>query len=105
MTKLTLEIPDNLHRTVKSFASAHGETIKDFFVDAVVTKLKTSHKTKTKIPTKTMKKPHKKNSKYITEKEADKLLRPYLLRLIQRIENGEEETYSWDEVMRGLKKV
>ncbi len=104
MSKLTLEIPDSLHRAVKSMASAHGETIKDFFIDAVTEKLKKTSKKKP-IAKKPMKKTKKKNSKYITEKEAEKMLKPYLLRMIKRIESGEEETYSWDEVKQELEKM
>lgn len=105
MSKLTLEIPDALHRTVKSFASAHGETIKDFFIQAATEKLKKSSKLKTEFkPLAPMKKTKKQNPKYITEKEADKMLKPYLLRMIQRIESGEEEVLSWEEVKKELKK-
>lgn len=101
MSKLTLEIPDALHRTVKSFASAHGETIKDFFIQAATEKLHKSTKLKTTTP---MKKTKKTQKKFITEKEADKMLKPYLIRMIQRIESGEEEVMSWDEVKKELKK-
>lgn len=101
MTKLTIEIPDALHRTVKSFASAHGESIKDFFVEAATEKLKKSAKIN---PKNIGKKTKKKTSKFISEKEADKMLRPYLLRLIKRIESGEEETYTWEEVKKELGK-
>ncbi len=103
MSKLTLEIPDSLHRAVKSMASANGETIKDFFIDAVTEKLKKS--SKKPIAKKPMKKTKKKNTKYITEEQADKMLKPYLLRMIKRIENGEEETYSWDKVKEELEKM
>ncbi len=105
MTKLTLEIPDALHRTVKSFASAHGETIKDFFIDAATERLKKKSKLKTiKVTKKTMKNTAKKPSKYITEKEADRMLKPYLLRMIRRIQSGEEETYSKEEFFKKLQE-
>ncbi len=97
MSKLTLEIPDALHRTVKSVASANGETIRQFFIDAATEKLKKTSK---------LKKPMKKtkNPKYITEKEADKMLMPYLLRMIKRIESGEEKTYTKDEFFKKLRE-
>ena len=112
MSKLTLEIPDALHRAVKSFSSAHGLTIRDFFIEMTTKQLKESAKLKTKSMAKPKEKPKakiiknskKKNPKYITEKEADKMLKPYLLRMIRRIESGEEETYSWEEVKKELKK-
>jgi hypothetical protein len=101
MTKLTLEIPDSLHRTIKSFASANGETIKDFFVKVVTEELKKSAKSLKK---KTAKKPVKKLSKYITEEEADEMLKPYLLRMVKRIESGEEELYSEEEFFKKLRE-
>lgn len=100
MSKLTLEIPDALHRTVKSFASAHGETIKDFFIQAATEKLQKSTKIKTTLP---MKKAKKTQKKYLTEKEADKMLKPYLIRMIQRIESGEEKVYSKEEAFKMLR--
>ena len=103
MSKLTLEIPDALHRTMKSVASAQGMTIRDFFIEMTTKQLQV--KTKSKISKKTVtKKPKKKESKYITEKEADKMLKPYLLRMVQRIESGEEELLTWEEVKKELKK-
>ena len=50
------------------------------------------------------KKNTKKSSKFITEKEADKMLKPYLLRMIKRIESGEEEVYSKEEFFKKLKE-
>lgn len=131
MSKLTLEIPDSLHRAVKSIASAHGETIRSFFIEAVTEKLKQTSKLKitTKAPVKNPAKPLKtstkasintltkttaknnmknttqKNPKYITEKEADKMLKPYILGMIKRINSGEEKIYSWEEVKKELKKI
>ena len=108
MSKLTIEIPDALHRTIKSVASANGKSIKSFFIDAVTEKLKTVTKVKAVKRTlqkkEPMKKTQKKNSKYITEKEADKMLKPYILRMIKRIESGEEEVYSKEEFFKKLKE-
>ena len=135
MSKLTLEIPDSLHRAVKSIASAHGETIRSFFIEAVTEKLKQTSKLKTaakvsvknsakplvkakektkektlvKLSKKTttknnMKNTKKKNPKYITEKEADKMLKPYILRMIKRIKSGQEEAYSKEEFFKKLRE-
>ncbi len=106
MTKLTIEIPDSLHRTVKSFASAHGESIKDFFVDAATERLKKRSKESPKTSAKKIaeKKIVKKSTKYITEKEADKMLKPYLLRMIKRIESGQEKGYSKEEFFKKLRE-
>lgn len=103
MTKLTIEIPDSLHRTVKSFASAHGASIKDFFVEAATEKLKKQAKSTKKSGKISLQKPKTKSQKYITEAQADKMLKPYLIRMIKRIESGEEETLSWKEVKKQLK--
>lgn len=112
MIKLTLEIPDSLHRAIKSFASANGETIKEFFVKAASEELKKSAKLlEKKVPKKPVKKSvkvkenqSKKLSKYITEEEADEMLKPYLLRLVKRIASGEEELYSEEEFFRKLRE-
>jgi len=104
MSKLTLEIPDALHRTVKSFASAHGETIKDFFIAAATEKLQKNSTLKTKKPLKTAKKTTKKSQKFITEEQADKMLKPYLLRMVKRIEKGEEKIYDKDEFFKKLRE-
>jgi hypothetical protein len=53
MSKLTLEIPDALHRAVKSFSSAHGLTIRDFFIEMTTKQLKEGAKLKTKTKSKT----------------------------------------------------
>lgn len=96
MTKLTIDIPDDLHHAIKSYSSIRGVTIKEFMIEAATASLKGNKKITPKMKS-------KKSSKYITEKEADKLLKPYLLRLINRIEKGEEELYSWDEAKEKLK--
>jgi len=103
--KLTIEIPDSLHKTVKSYASAKGKTMKEFFVEAAYDSLgKDVAKEVKKIKkAKTMKKTSK-NKKYITEKEADEMLMPYWIRMIKRIESGEEKVYSWEEVKKELNK-
>lgn len=40
MSKLTLEIPDELHQAIKSFAYSHGITIREFFIQATLEGLK-----------------------------------------------------------------
>ena len=123
MSKLTLDILDSLHRAVKSVASAQGVTMKDFFIGAVSEKLEdfvekqgslkgqeVSRKNIDKKLQKTTKnkpkskKTMKKSEKYITEREADQMLKPYLLRMIKRIDSGEEETYSKEEFFKKLRE-
>lgn len=104
--KLTIEISESLHKTVKSYASAQGKTMKEFFVEAAYDSLEKGGIGKEIVKDKKVKKMKKisKNKKYITEQEADKLLMPYLLRMIKRIESGKEKLYSWDEVKEELNK-
>ena len=103
MSKLTLDIPDSLHRAVKSFSSGRGVSMKDFFIEAAMDKMKDFSEASENKPKKSLKK-KKKSGKYITEKEADKMLKPYLLRMIKRIDNGEEDLMSWDEFKTELEK-
>jgi hypothetical protein len=98
--KMTLEISDHFHRTVKSMASAQGESMKDFIVNAVTKEIK-NLKPNTKTP---VKKTQKKNSKYITEKEADRLLKPYILKAVKSIQDGTAKVYSKEEFFRKLKE-
>lgn len=90
MTKVIIELPTELHRAVKSFVGANGDTMKNFFISATEEKLKQKTKKKNK-------------DQFITEEEADKMLKPYLLRLVKRINEGKEKLYSWEEVKKELK--
>ena len=100
--KLTIEISEDLKKTVKSYAYIKGKTMKEFFIEAVEDSLskegiskKENQKTKKMTP---------KNKKYITEKEADKMLRPHILKVIKRIQNGEEKLYDEDEFFKKLRE-
>lgn len=105
MSKLTLEIPDSLHRAVKSFASGNGISMKDFFIDAAIAKMKNFKETDLEnIKNKPTKKMTKKDKKYISEEEADKMLKPYLLRMVQRIESGQEDLTNWQDFKKELEK-
>lgn len=104
--KLTIEIPESLHKTVKSYASAQGKTMKEFFVEAAYDSLEKGGVSKEIVKDKKVKKMKKisKNKKYITEKEAEKMLMPYWIRMIKRIESGKEEVYSEEEFFKKLRE-
>ena len=95
MTKVIIDLPTELHRAVKSFTGANGETMKSFFISAAEEKLKYQTKVNSK---------KKIKDEFITEEEADAMLKPYLIRLVKRINEGKEKTYSWEEFQRELKK-
>jgi hypothetical protein len=95
MTKVIIDLPTDLHRAVKSFTGANGETMKHFFISAAEEKLK-YQKTKSK---------KKIKDEFITEEEADAMLKPYLIRLVKRINEGKEKSYSWEEAKKELKNV
>jgi hypothetical protein len=111
MSRITIEIPTELHRAVKSYTASHGGSIKDFFVEAVTERLRKEVKMrpdKLAKPVKSIKKSSKsskrKNSKYITEEEADRMLKPLLLRMVKQIHDGTLETYTEEEFFAKLKE-
>ena len=93
MTKVIIDLPTELHRSIKSFTGANGETMKNFFISAATEKLKYQNKTKSK---------KKVKDEFITEEEADAMLKPYLIRLVKRINEGKEKSYSWEEAKKEL---
>ncbi len=96
MTKVIIDLPNDLHRSIKSYAGANGETIKNFFICAAEEKLKYHNKAKSK---------KKIKDEFISEEEADEMLKPYLIRLIKRINEGKEKTCSWEEAKKELKNI
>jgi len=95
MSRITIEIPNSLHRAVKSFVGASGETIKNFFVEAAKEHLKD----KMTIDPKTQ----NSQEKYITEEQADKMLKPLILKYINQIKEGKFAGYSKNEFFDKLK--
>ena len=78
MTKVMIEVPDNLHRLVKTVASSKGETMKHFMLRA----MEFLAKQEANINTNT--------SDNINETEADNLLKPYLSKLVDNISSDKE---------------
>ena len=94
MTKVIVDIPNPLHRMIKSIAVSRGESMKNIIMQGLESLVKKEMKTEIKTS----------NDEYITEEEADKMLRPYLLKMAERIDKGEEKLLSWKEVKKQLKK-
>ena len=82
MTKVMIEVPDNLHRLVKSLASSKGETMKHFVLRSMeyLVKQEVSNSNISNA-----------NQEFISEEEADHLLKPYLLALVNDVQNGKEK--------------
>jgi hypothetical protein len=78
MTKILIEVPENLHRLVKTVASSKGETMKHFVLRAMefVAKQEANSNTNT--------------SDNISETEADNLLKPYLSKMVDDISSRKE---------------
>ncbi|MES2678101.1 MAG: hypothetical protein V4612_07335 [Pseudomonadota bacterium] len=99
MTKVIIDLPTDLHRAVKSFTGANGETMKHFFISAAEEKLKYQKtQSKNKISKKKIK------DEFISEEEADAMLKPYLIRLVKRINEGKEKVLSEQEFFAELAK-
>jgi len=76
MSKLTLEIPDELHQAIKSFAYSHGLTIREFFIEAALEKLK-------KMSGRKDVKSHNPSS---TKKKIDKIVKSRMVKLVKNAE-------------------
>lgn len=122
MTKLSIEVPDNLYSFLKNSSNDEGKSLKDLVVKAVGFFLNQESKKKRlkdldfdsflienfTSPKKTTKKIIQKkliNNDKITESEADKLLKPYILKLTKDIKNKNEHLISSKEFFAELKKI
>ena len=82
MTKVMIDVPDNLHRLVKSLASSKGETMKHFVLRSM------EYLVKQEVGNSNI---SNSNQEFINEEEADNILKPYLLTLVDDIKNGKEK--------------
>jgi hypothetical protein len=78
MTKVMIEVPDNLHRLVKTVASSKGETMKHFVLRAMEFLAKQEANS------------NMNSSDNISETEADNLLKPYLSKMVDDISSRKE---------------
>ena len=93
MTKVLIDLPNPLHRMIKSIASSKGEPMKNIIMESLENLVKKEINADGK---------YSKNEN-ITEKEADEMLRPYIIKLANRIDTGQEDLLSWSEVKKQLK--
>lgn len=96
MSRVTIDIPTTLHKAVKSFVGSTGETIKGFFVEAVEKSL--IEKSQINIKSKASK------DSYITEKEAEEMLKPLIIKYIKEIKEGKFEGYSKEDFFAKLEE-
>lgn len=73
-----IEVPDNLHRLVKTVASSKGETMKHFVLRAMEFLAKQEANS------------NMNSSDNISETEADNLLKPYLSKMVDDISSRKE---------------
>ncbi len=93
MTKVMIDVPDNLHRLVKSLASSKGETIKHFVLRAMEDSAKQEAS-----------KISNSNQEFINEEEADNILKPYLLATVDDIQSGKEKFIDSESFFNELAK-
>ena len=136
MTRLTIDLPNSLHKVLKSISVMDGQTMKDIAITAlekytqgnlnkrliVKKENNPSEKLATKMLMPLIKKTaaqiqnseiteeqfqlkFNKIQDYIAEDEAEKMLVPYLKKIIDGIESKKEKTYNWKEVKKKLKKI
>jgi hypothetical protein len=109
MIRLTLDLPESLHKTLKSLAVLNGDTMRSIAITAlerytqntiaevkkkqmnasdVANKLKLQFETG-EITEDEFKEKFYKVVDYLGEDEADKILMPYLVRVVEKIESGD----------------
>lgn len=122
MSRLTLDLPDTLHKALKSFAVLNGENMRKVAITALEKYMQGSMKEVDKnhnnafIVGKTLQKKFENNEitadefkesfdkivSYLSDEEENEILMPYLLQMIENINTGKEKTYSWEEVKAEL---
>ena len=84
MTRLTIDLPDSLHKTLKSLSVVDGQTMRNIAISALE-RYAVSRVGK---------------EKDINENEVDELLKPVLLKYVEQIEEGKFEWKSWEEIKK-----
>lgn len=90
MTRLTIDLPESLHKTLKSISVLDGVTMRNMAISA--------------LEQYTIQRVKRDESDFITEDEADELLRPTLMQYAREIEKGEFDGISWEELHQELKE-
>jgi len=85
--RLTIDLPDTLHKTLKSLSIVDNETMRNIAISALegYVKLRIGNND-------------------ITEKQAEKLLEPILMQYSKEIKEGSFEGKSWEEVKKSISK-
>ena len=86
MTRLTIDLPDNLHKTLKSLSVISGEAMKTMAISAI------QSYTKAKI-----------DKEALTSKEGiDELLQPVLSQYVEQIKNDDFVGRDWEDIKKEL---
>ncbi len=92
---MIVEIPDPLHRLIKTLAGSKGESIKSLVLRALENVVQKENNITVK---------NKSDGIYITEEQADAMLEPVILKHIDQIKKGKFEGYNKKEFFTKLKK-
>jgi dipeptidase len=95
MTRLTIEMPDPLHKVIKSLAIMKGDSIKNITIEALTNYAKSSAGIVASSKT---------SKSGFTEEEAEKMLIPYFKKMIESIESGSKKFYTKEEYMKEINK-
>ena len=84
MTRLTIDLPNDLHKTLKSLAIIDGRTMRNIAISALerYTYLRVTSD----------------NTDSLPEEEIDKLLQPILLKYVKQIEGKDFKGKSWKKL-------
>jgi hypothetical protein len=122
MSRLTLDLPESLHKALKSFAVLNGGNMRNVAITALekymhgfLQEVEKKHNNAFAVGKKLQaqfenneitgdefNEKFNKIVSYLTEEEEDEILMPYLLKIVEDIETGKEKTYSWEEVKAKL---
>lgn len=99
MTRLTIDLPESLHKALKSISVLDGETMRKIAINAI--EGYTKHRVESKIKKYNDGTPNSLDQlSQLPEDECDKLMAPYLEKLIKDLDS--ESSYSWEEVQEQL---
>ena len=90
---MIVEIPDPLHRLIKTLAGAKGETIKSLVLRAIENVVRQE----AHIEVKNI------DNKYLTEEQTDEMLKPVLMKYVNQVKQGIFEGYDKKEFFEKLK--
>lgn len=89
MTKMLIEVPDQMHKIIKSIAMVNHESVKSLMLRGV---------------SKIIKEETKIDINHLSEQQVDKLLKPLIKKYIKQLNEGNEQTYGKKEFFEKLKK-